>query len=75
MKWCCRLEQRVVTSRVELTSELIFVEAIDCLCACLPIKAGRLQLMSEIGKRLNISHNEVCHRLQFASTHTNVCVV
>jgi len=59
MKWCSRLEQQVSKNRVQLTSELIFVEAVDCFCACLPVAAGRMQMMFEIGKRLNFSHNEV----------------
>ena len=59
MKWCSRLEQRVTRNRVQLTAELIFVEAVDCFCACLPVTAGRMQVMWEIGKRLNFSENEV----------------
>jgi len=59
MKWCSRLERHVTKNRVELTSELIFVEAVDCFCACLPLTAGRMQMMFEIGKRLNFSQNEV----------------
>jgi len=49
----------VTRSRVQLTSELIFVEAVDCFCACLPVTAGRLELMFQIGKRLNFSRSEV----------------
>ena len=59
MKWCSRLERHVMTNRIQITSELIFVEAVDCYCACLPVTAGRMQMMFEIGKRLNFSHNEV----------------
>jgi len=59
MKWCTRLDQHVVKRHVQLTSELIFVEAVDCFCACLPVTVGRMQMMLEIGKRLNFSHNEV----------------
>ena len=59
MKLCSRLEHHVTKNRIQLTSELIFVEAVDCFCACLPVTAGRMQMMFEIGKRLNFSHNEV----------------
>jgi len=60
MKWCSRLEQHATRSRIQLTSELVFVEAVDCFCACLPVTDGRFQMMFEIGKRLNFSHSEVC---------------
>jgi len=59
MKWCSRLEQHVMKNRIQLMSELIFIEAVDCYCACLPVTAGRMQMMFEIGKRLNFSRNEV----------------
>lgn len=62
-------------SRIQLTSELIFVEAVDCFCACLPVTAGRLQMMFEIGKRLNFSHNEVCRHLLLLATYSCVLLV
>ena len=58
-----------MTSRVQLTSELIFVEAVDCYCACLPVAAGRMQIMLEIGKRLNFSHSEVCRLSMYFFTY------
>jgi len=62
----------VVKNRAQLTSELIFVEAVDCYCACLPVAVGRIQMMLEIGKRLNFSHNEVCHFIFFFTYFSSI---
>jgi len=70
MKWCGRLELYATRNRVQLTTELVFVEAIDCFCACLPAASGRMKLMFEIGKRLNFSQTEVYHYL-FLPTNYN----
>ncbi|CAH1798613.1 unnamed protein product, partial [Owenia fusiformis] len=54
MKWCHRIaEDFNITSSA--TGNLVFQEALDCFCACLPKLEQRLPLAEAIGAKLNIT--------------------
>ena len=58
MKWCARIAVDFDVSD-ESTSSLVFMEALDCFCACLAKPSQRLPLAEAIAARLNISKAKV----------------
>lgn len=49
----------MVAHQTQLTTDVLFIEAIDCFCANLPLSVGHIELAKDIGKHVSFSQTEV----------------